>query len=170
MVWPQARLCSSQHHILYAFLWLHLPGQPEFRFFSPSTSLKVPVSVYFSFLVIFDHSFFVWLYPVNPGIFYLSLMIYIFQYMDILFLLLSFAFRKNWRLSEQVFVNCYQDFVLFLLLWFGIKKMGGPRASLNKCFPVAQDFVFFAQEIFTVVHPSILKENAWWCAWAMSLR
>ena len=138
-------------------------------FFSPSTSMKVPVSVYFSFLLNFYYSFFVWLYPVNPGFFDLSVLIYIFQYMDILFLLLSFAFREkalwtsvcqllsrfcsvppfliwnkeNWRtkgLSEQVFASCNQD------------------------------FVFFAQEIFTVVHPSLLTQNAWWCAWAMSLR
>ena len=84
--------------------------------------------------------FFVWLYSVNSGHFDLSLLIYIFQYMgwmDILFLLLWFGFRENWRtkgLSEQVFASCYQD------------------------------FVFFAQEIFTVVHPSFLKESAWWCA------
>ena len=80
--------------------------------------------------------------------FNLFLLNYIFQYMDILFLLLSFAFRENWRLSEQVFVNCYQDFVLFLLLWFGIKKMGGARASLNKCFPVAIKILFSLHKRF----------------------
>ena len=63
--------------------------------------------------------FFVWLYSVNLGKFDLSLLIYIFQYMgwmDILFLLLWFGFRENWRtkgLSEQVFASCYQDFVFF---------------------------------------------------------
>ena len=115
MVWPQARLCSSQQPILYAFLWPHLPQQPQFRFFSPSTSVKVPVSLYFSFLLIFYHFFFfVWLYSVNSGHFDLSLLIYIFQYMGWMDILLWFGFRENWRtkgLSEQVFASCYQDFV-----------------------------------------------------------
>ena len=117
-------------------------------FFHPPPLWK-SLSVYISpFCWFFTTPFFVWLYPVNPGFFYLSLLIYIFQYMDILFLLLSFAFRKNWMLSEHVFVNCYQNFVLFLLLWFGIKKMGGPRASLNKCFPVAINILFSLHKRF----------------------
>ena len=114
----------------------------NFAFFHPPLLWK-SLSVYISpFCWKFTTPLFVWLYPVNPGLFYLSLLIYIFQYINILFLLLSFAFRENWRLSEHVFVNCYQDFVLFLLLWFQIKKMGEWRASLNKSFPVAIKILF----------------------------
>ena len=81
--------------------------------------------------------------------------------MDILFLLLSFALREIWRLSEQVFVNCYQNFgsVPPFVIWN--KEHGRSKGLSEQMFPSCyQDFVFFAQEIFTVVHPSILKENA----------
>ena len=52
----QIMLIPAPHSV--CFLWPHLPQQSQFHFLSPSTSVKVPVSVYFSILLIFYHSFF----------------------------------------------------------------------------------------------------------------
>ena len=119
----------------------------NFAFFHPLLLWK-SLSVYISpFCWNFTTPFFVWLYPVNPGLFYLSLLIYIFQYINILFLLLSFALREIWRLSEQVFVNCYQNFcsVPPFVIW---NKENGRSKGLNKCFPVSIKILFSLQKRF----------------------
>ena len=112
----QMMLIPAPHSI--CFLWPHLPQQPQFRFVSPSTSVKVPVSVYFSILLIFYLSFF--------------LSDYILLIQVILIFLFWFIFSSTW--GEWIFCFSFCD--------LDLGKIGEPRASLNKWLPVAIKILF----------------------------